>query len=104
MGVMLKLPEIKKMLKKEVGDNCLWLVKANLVVERTTWATATVFVEIGYKQLAIATFGLMDENCQLQEKYFKAVEKYVQKVEKSLTQVEEMEIKVKTNLRDEYEF
>ena len=46
----------------------------------------------------------MDENAKLQEKYFKAVEKYVQKVEKSLTQVEEMEIKVKTNLRDEYEF
>ena len=45
----------------------------------------------------------MDENAKLQEKYFKAVEKYVQKVEKSLTQVEEMEIKVKTNLRDEYE-
>ena len=81
---MLKLPEIKKMLKKEVGDNCLWLVKANLVIERTTWATATVFVEIGYKQLAIATFGLMDENCQLQEKQFKAVEKYVQKEKQQL--------------------
>ena len=100
---MLKLPEIKKMLKKEVGENCLWLVKADLIVERDTYGTAVVKIQVGYKQLAIATFGLLNENCRLDEKQFKAVEKYVTKVKKSLVEVEEMEIRYYSNLREEYE-
>ena len=101
---MMKLPEIKKMIKNEINDNCLWMVKAELIIRRTTYATASVYIKLGYKELAIATFGLMNEKAELQEKNFKAVEKYAAKVENSLVNVEEMEIKVISDLRDEYEF
>lgn len=100
---MLKLPEIKKLIKTVINDKCLWLVKADLIVERVTYGMADVKIQLGYKQYSIGTFNLLNEQAKLEEKQFKAVEKFVDKVYNSLVNVEEMEIRVISNLREEYE-
>lgn len=97
------LPQIKKMLKTEFDEKYLYNLSGKILVERDTYATAVVKIQVSFKEYAIATFGLLDEKAQLNEKQFKAVERYVAKVEHSLGTVEEMDIKVVSNLRDEYE-
>lgn len=100
---MLKLPEIKKMLKQEFNEKYLYNLSGEIKVERDTYATAVVKIQVSYKEYVIGTFGLLNQQAQLDEKLFKAVEKYVDKVVKSLAGVEEMDIKISSNLRDEYE-
>lgn len=97
------LPQIKKMLKQEFNEKYLYNLSGEIKVERDTYATAVVKIQVGFTDYVLATFGLLDEKAQLDEKQFRAVERYTDKVVKSLGTVEEMDIKVTSNLREEYE-
>lgn len=100
---MMTLPQIKKMLKQEFNEKYLYNLSGEIKVERDTYATAVVKIQVGFTDYVLATFGLLDEKAQLNEKQFRAVERYTDKVVKSLGTVEEMDIKVTSNLREEYE-
>lgn len=99
---MMKMNEVKKMIKERFDETCLWNLSGEVIVERQTYGVATVELQISYVRWCLGTFSLLDENCQLDPKKFKEVDKYVKRVLKSLVGTEEMYIKLVDNI-NEYE-
>ena len=96
---MMKLTEIKKMLKEEFNEKYLYnLQRISITVQRRTYGVATVDIQVSYKIYTVATVGLLDDNLNIDQKQIEAINKYVAKLEKSFSKVEEMDVDVNNML------
>ena len=89
---MMKLGEIKKMLKEDFNEKYLYnLRRIDIEKEVTTFGIVNVKMSTNFREYVVGTFKVWDNELKLDEKKMDKVEQYVKKLVKSFRDVEEMD-------------
>ena len=92
---MMKLTEMKKMIKKDFNEKYIYnLERCTITIRHETYGIINTYLQIGTKEYCINTTSTLDENCKTDVKKVEEVGKYVKKVVKSFVKVEEIDVKV----------
>lgn len=92
---MMKLTEMKSMIKKDFNERYIYnLERCEIEVITETYGIINVYMNIGTKRYCIATESIIDMNCRIDNNKVDKVNKYVDKVRKSFEKVEEIDVKV----------
>ena len=95
MIIMMKLTEMKKMIKKDFNEKYIYnLERCTITIRHETYGIINTYLQIGTKEYCINTTLTLDENCKTGVKKVEEAGKYVKKVVKSFVKVEEIDVKV----------
>jgi predicted nucleic acid-binding protein len=98
---MIKLTEMKKMIKKDFNEKHIYnLERCTITIRHNTYGIIDTYLQIATKEYCINTTSVLNENCRKDVKKVEEARKYVKKVVKSFVEVEEIDVKVVEILED----